>query len=166
MVKVIKRLKKVLPDVNFVSGDNFLWSPASRTITYHKSPIEDKIATWSLLHETGHATLGHESYDSDIDLLLMEVAAWEKAKQLAKQLDISIDDDHIQDCLDTYRDWLYQRSTCPRCGLVSLQTSSSEYECLNCDCVWKVSSSRFCRPYRRSAPTKYESRSRSQAIFK
>ncbi|HSX44508.1 MAG TPA: hypothetical protein VLF39_00135 [Candidatus Saccharimonadales bacterium] len=166
MSEIIKKLAKLVPGVDFIVGDNFLWSPANRTITYNKQSSGDKLATWSLLHETGHATLGHQNYESDIDLLLMEVAAWEKAKELAQNLNLKIDEDHIQDCLDTYRDWLHQRSTCPRCGLVSLQTSSFSYQCPNCSCTWKVTSSRFCRPYRLSKPTKTKTKTKVQTIFK
>jgi hypothetical protein len=76
---------------------------------------------------------------------------WEKAKQLAESLNYTIDPDHIQDCLDTYRDWLYQRSTCPTCTNCSLQTNSRTYACFNCGTNWNVSSSRMCRPYRKLA---------------
>jgi hypothetical protein len=94
--------------------------------------------------------LGHQTYRSDFELLLLEVAAWDKAKQLAASQGITMDEEHIQDCLDTYRDWLHERSTCPRCGTVSLQASPSEYNCHNCSASWQVSKSRFCRPYRLS----------------
>ena len=166
MQNLIDKLANLVPDVKFVSGDNFLWSPVNRIITYPKTSAKDKLAAWSLLHETGHAILGHQNYTSDVDLLLMEVSAWEEAKGLAKELKITIDDDHIQDCLDTYRDWLHQRSTCPRCGLVSLQTSRSGYKCINCACSWKVSASRFCRPYRLTSATRSKSKTEPIATFK
>lgn len=166
MLSIVKKLAPLVPDIQFVAGDTFLWSPVNQTITYSTSPNKTKVSAWSLLHETGHALLGHNDYKSDLDLLLMEVAAWEEAKTLARKLDITIDEDHIQDCLDTYRDWLHQRSTCPRCGLVCLQVSGSEYRCHNCSCVWKVSSSRFCRPYRLTTTTKHGSKPQKISSFK
>ncbi len=145
---LFKKLQTLVPGVTFRLGEAFSWSPGQATVTYcHHVSAEPM---WALLHEAGHATLRHKNYQNDIDLLQKEVAAWDQAKELASQLDITIEEDHIQDCLDTYRDWLHQRSTCPRCGTVSLQTSSSKYQCHNCLASWRVSISRFCRPYRLS----------------
>lgn len=149
MDELINKLKYIIPDIKFVPGDTFSWSPATTTISYTPSNT-NTVHMWSLLHESGHAKLGHTNYQSDIELLLMEVAAWEEARSLARQLGTTIDEDHVQNCLDTYRDWLHQRSTCPRCGTVSLQTSPKEYRCHNCAMQWQVSTSRFCRPYRSS----------------
>ncbi len=151
MDELIDKLKDIIPGIKFDKSESFCWSPASRTITYTDSPSSDKESAWSLLHEAGHALLSHQDYDSDIQLVLLEVAAWEKAKSIGSSVGITIEEDHIQDCLDTYRDWLHQRSTCPRCGVVSLQVNAEQYTCHNCTCVWVVSSARFCRPYRRMA---------------
>ena len=140
-------LQNDFPNLDFVASNRFYWSPRQNTIHY----VEDQDGTaahWSLLHELSHASLGHQSFKSDFELLLMEVAAWEKAEQLAKKYDITIDPEHIQDCLDTYRDWLYQRSTCPGCTSCSLQTDHHTYRCHNCSTIWHVSTSRLCRPYR------------------
>ena len=148
MNELISTLKNIIHDIKFAEGSSFHWSPANRTITYPSVTLDSNLANWSLLHEAGHAVLNHQNYQSDIELMLMEVAAWEKAKKLAKRVNIQIDEEHIQDCLDTYRDWLHQRSTCPRCGVVSLQINSKQYQCHNCSCLWQVSAARFCRPYR------------------
>ncbi len=153
MEKLLKKLSVGFPDLKFIRGNQCRWSPGDRTITYTTDTSED-CASWALLHELAHATLNHTTYRMDIDLLLMEVAAWEKAKQLAKNYGFAIDDGHIQDCLDTYRDWLDQRSTCPTCGNNSLQQGSEEYQCFNCQTLWRVSSSRFCRPYRQKNRSK------------
>ncbi len=105
---------------------------------------------WSLLHETGHALLGHHSYKADFELLKLELAAWERARQIGQEVDVDIDENHIQDCLDTYRDWLYKRSICPSCGTKCLQQDDfTHYSCFNCRAVWRVSASRFARSYRR-----------------
>lgn len=147
---LIKQLQKDFPSLDFKEARTFAWSPKNRAILYIKEVANDKVARWSLLHEVGHAQLDHDSYNSDLELLLLEVEAWEKAKILAKKYAMYIDDEHIQNCLDTYRDWLYQRSTCPTCTATSLQTDKYTYRCINCETSWKVSGSRLCRPYRMS----------------
>lgn len=151
MDTLLKQLKKTYPTLSFVPGQTFSWSPKDNQIVYRQTIIEtdNQIACWSLLHEAGHALLEHKDYESDFELLLLEVAAWERAHELAESFGQAIDADHIQDCLDTYRDWLYQRSTCPTCLSCSLQSDNRTYECANCGTVWHVSQSRHCRPYRR-----------------
>ncbi len=148
MNQLIITLSKQFPDISFVPGTTFTWSPKQNRIIYRESASGDT-AAWSLLHEVGHALLRHQDFDSDFDLLVMEMEAWERAKALATTHNIVIDADHIEDCLDTYRDWLYQRSTCPTCTSSSLQVDKRTYECFNCGMEWHVSSSRHCRPYRR-----------------
>jgi hypothetical protein len=150
MNSLIATLSKDYPALGFEPGSVFTWSPKNKRIIY-KTDDSGLIASWSLLHEVGHALLDHQDFNSDFELLTMEVEAWEKAKQLAAQHQITIDDDHIEDCLDTYRDWLYQRSTCPDCTSSSLQTDRRTYECFNCGMTWQVSSSRHCRPYRKKS---------------
>ncbi len=139
------------PTISFVEGDAFYWSPKDRSVTYSASSTQPEIAMWSLLHEVSHGILGHATYQSDFELMELEVEAWQKARKVAKKYDIQISPEHIEDCLDTYRDWLHRRSTCPTCGMVSLQKDPRTYECFNCKTSWHVSSSRFCRPYRRRA---------------
>ncbi len=145
---MINELKKILPDIKFLPGERFAWSPGERQITYPKDQEHDN-SQWALLHETGHAVLGHTNYKTDLELLKMEVAAWEKAKELAKDLGLKINEEHIQLCLDSYRDWLHRRSTCPSCATSSIQNDlSNTYQCFNCHARWQVSPSRFCRAYR------------------
>lgn len=148
MQKLLAKLKLTYPQLRFTAGNQFCWSPETSEIFYNKS-ANGLQAIWSLLHETGHALLEHESYKADFELVKLEVAAWEKAISIAKTLNISIDEDHIQDCLDTYRDWLYKRSICPNCLTKCLQQDDhSHYHCFNCHTLWRVSTSRFCRAYR------------------
>jgi predicted Zn-ribbon and HTH transcriptional regulator len=145
---MINELAKIMPDIRFLPGERFSWSPVERKITYTSDQIEAD-GRYALLHETGHAMLGHSSYTTDVELLKMEVAAWEKAKELATTLGFKISEEHIQQCLDSYRDWLYRRSTCPTCGTNTLQNDlTNDYRCFNCHAEWEVSPSRFCRAYR------------------
>ncbi len=164
MEKLTAKLQKILPDIHFQQGESFYWSPQHKRITYILENNEHN--TWALLHEASHAILDHSTYNSDYELLHLEVAAWDEAKNLAKKYKISIDEDHIQDCLDTYRDWLHQRSTCPSCSTVCFQSSPNEYRCHNCYTVWRVSNSRFCRPYRlRGIIQNKKSPGKSQTTF-
>jgi hypothetical protein len=137
---MINDIQKLYPELKFKKTDDFMWSPRDRKIHYSEEKVKTDLGKFSLLHEVGHALLNHETYDHDIDLLKYEVAAWEKAKEVSKKLKIDIDQDYIEDCLDSYRDWLKRRSTCPDCSFVNFQTSHLVY-----DCSWKVSASQICR---------------------
>lgn len=146
MEPFVAKLRQDYPAFRFVRGRQAVWSARTRQISYGSD--ESTPSLWSLLHELGHALLNHDNYESDADLLSKEVAAWEKAKQLAQRYGLVIEEDHIQRCLDTYRDWLYKRSSCPECGSHGIQRSEQLYSCLNCQANWRISSQRFCRPYR------------------
>jgi ribosomal protein S27AE len=148
MEELIAQLSKDFPDFNFVTGEICCWSPARQEIIYDPDKT-DSTSRWTILHELGHALLGHSSYQSDFELLKLEVAAWDRAQELDKTYGQKISLEHIQNCLDTYREWLYRRSLCPTCGNSSLQENPTRYRCFNCHTVWKVTAARFCRPYRR-----------------
>lgn len=151
MDEIIAELRAKFPALRFTAGSQFSWSPETGEILY-KANARGRQDTWSLLHETGHALLKHVSYKADFELLRLEIAAWEHARGLARDLNITIDEDHIQDCLDTYRDWLHKRSICPNCTNKSLQQGDFvHYRCFNCHTIWRVTASRFCRAYRRHA---------------
>lgn len=148
MQELIGKLRLQYPNLKYKSAPQFSWSPETGEIFYKKG-VDDETSQWSLLHETGHALLGHKTYTTDFELLRLEVEAWQKARSVGQELDITIDEDHIQDCLDTYRDWLHKRSICPNCSTQSLQQGeSTNYRCHNCHTTWKVSKNRFCRAYR------------------
>ena len=145
---ILLELAKAYPKVALKQAKQFYWSPKESTIYYNPSQLDADKGRWALLHEAAHAHLGHNRYSTDLELLIYEVKAWQKAKNLGKKMGISIDQEHIESCLDTYRDWLYARSTCPTCELNGLQNENDRYTCLNCLTSWDVSPSRFCRPYR------------------
>ncbi|HSW85150.1 MAG TPA: hypothetical protein VLF79_00850 [Candidatus Saccharimonadales bacterium] len=148
LAQLITQLQNHFPKLKYTPGQQFSWSPETSEIFYKKT-AHGQQAIWSLLHETGHAALRHTAYKADFELLRLEIAAWEEARNLAKTLNIVIDEDHIEDCLDTYRDWLYKRSICPKCTNKSLQQGDYiHYRCFNCHTVWRVSANRFCRAYR------------------
>lgn len=148
MTELLGQLQKSYPQVSFCASEAFSWSPAESSIYYIDAHLAGPEGVWALLHEVGHSSLNHQIFHSDFELLTLEVAAWRQAKVIATGLGITIDDEHVEDCIDTYRDWLHRRSTCPTCGTICMQKNSKTYACHNCHSFWAVSSSRFCRSYR------------------
>jgi DNA-directed RNA polymerase subunit RPC12/RpoP len=144
----IAELKKDYPQFKFKAGKQDFWSPGSKTITYNpESPLRK--LQYSLLHELSHALLDHQKYTTDFELLKMETEAWHKATEISPKYGLEINQDHVQNCLDTYRDWLHRRSRCPRCGMHVLQDNQGSYKCFNCQTKWSVTDKRFTRTYRR-----------------
>lgn len=146
--ELIQKLQKLDDSINFEPAKSYYWSPKNQTVYYQEND-SSVVGKWTLLHEVSHGLLGHITYESDFELVLLEVKAWEHAKKIASKLKINIDEDHIQDCLDSYRDWQYKRSLCPDCDLGGVQIDQKTYTCLFCRGKWIVSEARFCRPYRR-----------------
>jgi hypothetical protein len=140
-ISLANKLQRDFPALTFLAGDEFRWSPHDNIIFYDQS--SDDCA--SLLHEVAHATLGHTGYTKDIELIEMERDAWERAAtQLATAYTTNIEDELIQDSLDTYRDWLHARSTCPHCKATGIQTQRDQYKCLACTTKWRVNEARMC----------------------
>ncbi len=149
----LSKLAADFPQFKFRAGRQAHWSPRFKTITYN--PAEDtKKLQCSLLHELSHALLDHSNYSSDFELLKLESEAWSRAAKLGTSYGIKISDDYIQNCLDTYRDWLHRRSTCPVCGTHVMQKDATSYQCYNCQAVWQVTTAHFLRPYRKTLKTK------------
>jgi hypothetical protein len=143
----VAQIAKDYPQFKFEPGEQEHWSPKTNTITYSEAEELDELR-YGLLHELAHAVLEHNTYQSDFELLKLESQAWELATKIGKKYGLKLDQDHIQDCLDTYRDWLHRRSKCPTCGVHVLQKDSQTYKCFNCSTSWKVSHRRFARSYR------------------
>jgi len=148
-VDLLDALRVDYPSLEFVAGKQFSWHAGLQIVSYHPARLDDDKTTHTLLHEVGHALLRHADYTTDIELLQMEVAAWVKAHELAERYGLTLSQDYIEDCTDSYRDWLHVRSTCPTCYGRSLQTNRTTYRCHNCQTTWHVTRSRLCRPYRR-----------------
>ena len=140
---ILKKLKSDYPTVNFQPADDYLWSPGEKTV-YYAENLTDKDGYAYLLHELSHGLLGHSDYDRDVTLIAMERAAWDKAKELAVKYSLTIDDDLVESNLDSYRDWLHARSTCPNCDATGLQTKKLGYRCPACDQKWRVNEARVC----------------------
>lgn len=145
---LLDRIRADYPDLSFVEDACFSWHAKENRVSFKQSRGRADHSAWALLHELGHALLGHASYRYDIELIRLETVAWDKARELAQTYGLTIAGDYIQDCLDTYRDWLHLRATCPTCFARSLQAAPRRYRCFNCQTEWQVSRSRLCRPYR------------------
>lgn len=148
MKPLLDKIRKDYPNLKFMPGQAACWAPQDNTVFY-STPFTEK-EVWSLCHEIGHATSGHKSFNSDVDLILKEVDAWEKAKNIAQRYKMKINDDFIEDCINSYRDWLHKRSTCPKCRQKGINRDSTSYCCLNCHTSWKVGNNQLSRPYRSS----------------
>lgn len=152
MKQLIRKLRRDHPNLVFTVGEAHCWSPQHNQIFY--AAVDEQIDIASLLHELGHARLGHQNFTSDVELLTKEVDAWQEAMRLAKQYGVEINQEHVQDCLDTYRDWLFRRSQCPKCRGTGIQQAARDYTCPNCSTNWGVTTSRLRRPYRLQASHK------------
>lgn len=130
-----------LHSLTLQKGELFSWNHSACAITYNP---HNKNAESYLLHEFSHALLGHKEYSKDIELLKMERAAWDKALALAGTFNVKIDNQLIESSLDTYRDWLHDRSICPACAATGIEINKQHYECIACHTTWRVNEARSC----------------------
>lgn len=150
----LPKIKQAFPAITFELGDDFRWSAQHQTV--YVGEIGDERDIITLLHEIGHALAGHSNYDRDITLLNLEREAWTIAStQVAPQFDITIDNELVEDALDSYRDWLHARSTCPECSQNGVQRDRNTYECLLCHTSWRVNDARRCGLKRYRLTTKH-----------
>lgn len=139
---ITTRLRTDFPQFLFVDSDIYSWSPQANTIFLNVNSTDYE----ELLHEVAHGLLDHQTFKRDVELLAMERDAWSYAQNnlALKYLSHKIDDAIIQESLDSYRDWLHTRSTCPSCQASGLQTAKNTYNCLACNTTWKVNDARNC----------------------
>ena len=144
MRSILSAIKSDYPKIKFKVGDRYYWSPSLKTVFY--TPLPDgSIDSVLLIHELAHAALNHSNYDKDIALLKMERQAWSKTAELAKNYSISVNEEDIDDALDSYRDWLHSRSICPSCSAIGLEVENKEYKCVACGTKWLPNEARVCR---------------------
>lgn len=137
------------PDINFEKADIFYWSAKDNTVYFESASLRTEKGLWQLLHEVSHAVLGHKNFNSSISLLKMETEAWAKAKQISEKYQLTINHTYVERCLDTYRDWLHKRSTCPGCSSLGIEADDCLFSCFNCGKKWQAGSSQLSRCYRR-----------------
>ena len=125
---LLKQIKRDFPEFRFVEGTKFAFRPPKTIILGPPEPFSELLT----LHEVSHAILEHKTFKMDVERLRMESEAWEKARELASGYNIEVNEDLIQDELDTYRDWLHTKSKCKKCGLTRYQTPDGTYHCPRC----------------------------------
>ncbi|MDN5276032.1 MAG: hypothetical protein JWN33_681 [Candidatus Saccharibacteria bacterium] len=138
---LVAKLQTSYPHVQFVAGNSFCWSSDGSQVTYLADHDD---AALLLLHELAHGLLEHAQYDRDIHLLQMERMAWDEARTLATLFDVAYDEEIRESALDSYRQWLHDRSSCPDCTTNGLQTEKTTYTCLACRQTWRVNEARVC----------------------
>ena len=136
---LVKKLRDTYPQFVFKEAESFSWSPRKNTIFYSLNGDCSY-----LLHELAHALLGHVDYEYDIELIPMERDAWNVAAELSAGFGVQIDEDLIESNLDSYRDWMHSRSTCPHCSANGLQIKKRAYKCPACSQSWRVNDARIC----------------------
>lgn len=144
----LSEITKRFSQFTFASDEVFHWSPRENTVYYNSEAISDISGIFQLFHEIGHAVSGHSTYTSGVQLLKIEAEAWKYAQELAEEYELSISSRQIEHCLNSYRDWLHLRSTCPTCQTVAIETKSNYYSCFNCFQKWKVPADQVTRNYR------------------
>lgn len=138
---LVKLLQTDYPAYKFMPAAEFSWQPASSTIEFSITEYDEAL----LLHELAHALLQHTNYQRDVELLRIESAAWTKALELATHYSLRIEQERIDSHLNTYRDWLHARSTCPNCQSSGVQITSDNYQCPACSSTWQVNEARHCQ---------------------
>ena len=126
---LLDELKRDFPELVFRDGKKFMFKPP-KTVFFTTDEANFEML---ILHEVAHAMLKHFDFKTNLERVRMENEAWEKAKELASRYSVVMDEDLIQNELDTYRDWLHKKSRCPKCGLTRFQTSDKEYHCPRCE---------------------------------
>lgn len=135
--QLARQLSIDYPSITFAESTTCAWDPTRHTVFFHpQRPASE------LLHELGHALLGHIDYTRDIELLRQERDAWEKAQLVAPQYGVTLAIEDIEQHIDTYRDWLHRRSTCPSCGGTGVQSAALRYACPTCQTSWRVNEAR------------------------
>lgn len=125
----LQQLQREYAQFKFRPGKKFAFRPPV-TIIY--ATDEQDFWRLQLLHELGHARCEHKFFATDPERLKMEREAWEEAKNLCKKYQVEYDEQVVEGMLDSYRDWLHQRSKCPDCGLTRYQTRDGKYHCPRC----------------------------------
>lgn len=138
---VLKLVKEDYPEFHYEASDDFSWSNETSTIKYRSESSKD----WPfLLHELAHGLLKHTQYNHSVDLIQIERDAWDYAAILANSYGLKLDSEIIEQALDTYREWLHRRSTCPKCTSTGFEFEPKKYQCPECFSQWRVNDGRNC----------------------
>ena len=129
-------LKEEYPSFSWRLGNRFKYRPPKTIVIDEKSDAPWPYFALLALHELGHALSGHKDYKTDVERLRIESEAWQRAKreiESHKNWGLEYNEDFAENELDSYRDWLHQKSKCKKCGLTRYQTADGIYHCPNCE---------------------------------
>lgn len=129
-------LKTEYPDFVWQLGNRFKYRPEKTIIIDQNSPAPWPYFALLTLHELGHALSRHKDYKTDVERLKIEAEAWQRAKREISahpEWHLTYDEDFAEGELDSYRDWLHQKTKCKKCGLTRYQTADGKYHCPQCD---------------------------------
>ncbi|MBQ3430949.1 hypothetical protein IJG20_02535 [Candidatus Saccharibacteria bacterium] len=129
----LETIKSAYPNFSFKPGKKFLFRP-KKTIFYFES---DENFRPHLLHELSHALLGHFSFNTSLERLEIERDAWEKTRELCEQFSIPFPETLAEADLNTYRDWVHQKTLCKTCGLTCLEINLKTLYCPFCQKTYK-----------------------------
>lgn len=125
----LARIRSDFPEFKIISGKRFSFRPPKTIVVGPEEPNDSLL----LLHELGHALSGHRNFDTSVRRVKMEREAWDKARELCSKYEVEYDEDLIEGELDTYRDWLHKKTSCPKCGLTMFQTPDGFCHCPRCE---------------------------------
>ena len=149
--RFIQQLQTDYPEFTIKTGSRFKFRPPRTIIlnpketyldpqTGQNQPLPLQFFALFSLHELGHALCRHKDYNTSIERLKIESQAWQMAKTVVqnhpeyqKKFGINYDQNFAEAQLDTYRDWLHNKSKCPRCGLTRFQTPDHLWHCPLCN---------------------------------
>ncbi len=146
VAEFVERVKSDFWNLRIREGKKFMFRPP-KTVVYEKNVFwgeegsckggsGEKVVVeykMQLLHELGHALLEHNFFATDLERIKMERAAWDQARALGERYGVEWDEEVVEEKLDTYRDWLHQRSKCKQCGMTGYQTKDGVYHCPFCE---------------------------------
>jgi hypothetical protein len=129
-------LKNEYNNYSWRLGTRFKYRPEKTIIIDKNSPAPWPYFALLTLHELGHALSSHKDHKTDVERLKIESEAWQRAKReidAHENWGIEYDEEFAEYELDSYRDWLHQKSKCKKCGLTRYQTKDGIYHCPECD---------------------------------
>jgi hypothetical protein len=127
------------PEQKFLPAGYFAYDASDDVINYDPVMLKTIDGKLALLHEICHAVLGHFHYRFDFELFAMEMDAWNLTRKLASKHQLSINEAYINECMESYQEWLTKRGTCPKCDEFNMQSVPNQFKCYRCHTRWKVS---------------------------
>lgn len=125
----LARVKRDYPKLRFREGKRFSYHfPGVITV----GPAEDGDELL-LLHEVGHALHEHKEFTTEVERIKCEREAWEAARGLCARYGVTVDEELIEAQMESYREWLHQKSRCPKCGLTRFQAPDGAFHCPLCE---------------------------------